>query len=290
MKITDAHNHPDWHGHDLNRFLENMDSCGIEKTWLLSWECPRREYHLNNVSVMGGPVCGDNAGPVPFSRCISYAERAPERFILGYAPDPRDEDACRKLCAAKEIYGVKICGEAKWRMMYNNPDCLRLFRTAGQLRMPVVLHFDYDIQQTYLDPHSDWYGGTIDTLEDVLRSCPDTKFLGHSPGFWIHISDDELWKKHAYPKNIPVVRDGKVTKLLRKYPNLYCDISAGSGLTALSRDPEHVMDFIMEFQDRILYARDCFHNQHQEFLNAMGLPETILEKIYSGNAERLLAE
>ena len=71
MKITDAHNHPDWHGHDLNRFLENMDSCGIEKTWLLSWECPRREYHLNNVSVMGGPVCGDNAGPVPFSRCIS---------------------------------------------------------------------------------------------------------------------------------------------------------------------------------------------------------------------------
>ena len=290
MKIIDAHNHPDWLGHDLDRFLKNMDSAGIDKTWLLGWECPRSEYHAGTPSVVAGPLLGVSTGPIPFARCVSYAERAPERFILGYAPDPRDEDACRKLCAAKEIYGAKICGEAKWRMMYTNPDCLRLFRTAGRLKMPVTMHFGYDFQHTYEDRRREWFGGTIDTLEDVLRSSPETKFLGHAPGFWVHISDDDLWKDNVYPENAPVVREGRISQLLRKYPNLFCDISAGSGLYALSRDPEYAAEFIMEFQDRILYARDCFHNKHQEFINSLGLPQSVLEKLYYGNAERLLEE
>lgn len=87
---------------------------------------------------------------------------------------------------------------------------------------------------------------------------------------------------------MPVKREGALVKLLRKYPNLYCDISANSGLFGLSRDPEYAKEFLVEFQDRVLYARDCFHNRHQEFLNSLGLPESVLAKIYSGNAERLL--
>ena len=42
--IIEAHNHPDWHGHDLNRYLENVTKYGIDKTWLLSWETPADEY------------------------------------------------------------------------------------------------------------------------------------------------------------------------------------------------------------------------------------------------------
>ena len=38
MRIIDAHNHPDWHGHNLEKFLANMAQNGIDKTWLLSWE------------------------------------------------------------------------------------------------------------------------------------------------------------------------------------------------------------------------------------------------------------
>jgi predicted TIM-barrel fold metal-dependent hydrolase len=106
----------------------------------------------------------------------------------------------------------------------------------------------------------------------------------------VHISDDDLWKGNDFPENAPVIREGKIAQLLRKYSNLFCDISAGSGLHALSRDPKHAKEFIMEFQDRILYARDCFHNRHQEFINSLELPESVLEKIYHGNAERLLEE
>lgn len=291
MKIIDAHNHPDWHGHDLKAFLANMDQYGIEKSFLFSWECGGNEYSPKTTSVLPAPVLGTTTGPIPFSRCISYAERAPERFILGYGPDPRDPMACRKLVAAKRIYGARTCGEIKCRTMYDSPDCLRLFRTAGELKMPVTLHFDYDFQKTLDDPWTEWWGGTIDTLENVLRACPQTNFLGHAPGFWIHIADDDLWKTMRYPKpGTPVAKEGRIAELLRKYPNLYCDISAGSGALAFSRDPAYARRFLTEFQDRVCYARDYFDNVHQEFLNSLGLPTKILEKIYAENAEKLLEE
>ena len=289
MKIIDAHNHPDWHGKDLKKFLLDMDEKNIEKCWLLSWECPRSEYYDGTVKVVPSGVLGTVTEPIPFSRCISYAERAPERFILGYAPDPRDRDACNKLIAAHDIYNAKICGEVKCRVMYDDFDCLRLFRTAGMLKMPVVLHFDYDRQISHTDRWTEWFGGSIDTLERVLQACPDTIFLGHAPGFWVHISDDELWKTCSYPdENTPVKAPGRIAQLLKKYPNLYCDMSAGSGLKALKRDAAYAVEFLTEFQDRVLYARDNFSNQHQEFLNSLGLSEDILAKIYAGNAEKLL--
>ena len=289
MKIIDAHNHPDWHGKDFNCFLQDMDEKNIEKCWLLSWECPRNEYYNDTVKVVPSNLLGTTTGPIPFSRCVSYAERAPERFILGYAPDPRDADACNKLIAAHDIYNVRVCGELKYRVMYDNFDCLRLFRTAGMLKMPVIMHFDYDRATEAGAPRCDWYGGTIDTLERVLQACPETIFIGHAPGFWIHISDDDLYKKCSYPaSDFPVTETGRITQLLRKYPNLYCDISAGSGLKALNRDKVHAIKFLTEFQDRVLYARDNFTNSHQEFLNSLGLPETVLSKIYHKNAESLI--
>jgi predicted TIM-barrel fold metal-dependent hydrolase len=79
-----------------------------------------------------------------------------------------------------------------------------------------------------------------------------------------------------------------VVAVLRECPNLWCDLSAGSGIGALKRDPGFAKEFLTEFQDRILYARDYFDNVHQEFLNSLDLPEDVLAKIYSGNALRLV--
>ena len=81
---------------------------------------------------------------------------------------------------------------------------------------------------------------------------------------------------------------GKLIKMLEAYPRLYCDISAGSGWNALSRDPEFAREFLVEYQDRILYGRDYFDNIHQEFLNSLGLPAEVLEKIYYKNALKLV--
>ena len=289
MKIIDAHNHPDWHGHDFDKFLANMDMYGIEKTWLLNWECEKHEYSSHYHQVIPADVLSSPGGPIPFSRCLAYKERAPERFVLGYCPDPRSPEACSKLLAAYNIYGARVCGELKCRMMYDNPDALRLFRLAGELGMPVIFHLEYDRQPTCQDRRGEWWGGTIDTLERMLAACPKTIFLGHAPGFWIHISDDELWRTCTYPPdNAPVKGIGRIVELLRRYPNLYCDISAGSGYRALQRDPIFAAKFLNEFQDRVLFARDFFDDEHRPFLNSLGLPQEVLEQIFCKNAERLI--
>ena len=81
---------------------------------------------------------------------------------------------------------------------------------------------------------------------------------------------------------------GKLIEMLNKYPNLYCDMSAGSGHNALNRDREFARDFLIEYQDRILYARDYFDNIHQEFLDSLDLPKEVLDKIYYKNALKLV--
>ena len=282
--IVDAHNHPDWHAHDLSKFLRNMADCQIDKTWLLSWESPPDEFDpsYNYVSL------SNERGPIPFERCLAYYQQAPEKFVLGYAPDPRRPDSIDRLQAAVEIYGVRVCGEVKLRMMYDNWDALRMFRFCGEKKLPVTVHLDYEIDTGRKYPRPNWwYGGGIEAFERAVRACPQTSFIGHAPGFWAHISNDELFRQEYYPKG-PVVPGGAVIRMLNAYPNLYADLSAGSALNALKRDAAFARDFLIEFQDRLMYARDDFNNHLQEFLKTLDLPEAVWAKLAWQNAERLI--
>ncbi len=286
--IIDDHNHPDWCGHDLDKYLANMDENNIDVTWLLSWEAPTSEYDPSYDSRT--PIHYSPWGPIPFERCLNYKERAPERFVLGYAPDPRRPDAIDRLNSAIDMYDVKIYGELKIRMMLDDWDAIRMYRFCGEKGLPVLVHIDYEFDRGTPYPRPNyWYGGGIDAFERAIAKCPETNFLGHAPGFWSHISGDDLYDKSPYPKE-KVQPGGKLIEMLRKYPNLYCDISAGSGCNALSRDPEFAVEFLTEFQDRVLYGRDYFDNIHQDFLNSIAdkLPAGVLDKIYSGNALKLV--
>jgi predicted TIM-barrel fold metal-dependent hydrolase len=284
--IIDAHNHPDWHGHNLPKFLQNMADYQIDKTWLLSWEAPPDEYNPNDKNVL----LIEPAGPIPFTRCLAYHQHEPDKFVLGYAPDPRRPEAIDQLQAAIEIHGVRLYGEIKLRLMYDNLDALRMFRFCGARGLPVTVHIDYEYDTGQRYPRSNWwYGGGIEPFERAVRACPETNFIGHAPGFWAHISNDELYKTEPYPKG-SIVPGGQVSRMLRQYPNLYADLSAGSALNALSRDEGFAREFLSEFQDRLLYGRDNFTNNLQIFLNGLDLPPKVLTKIYAGNALKLVPE
>ncbi len=282
--IIDAHNHADWHKTDLKGFLANMEKYNIDLTWLLSWECPRPEYeHYRGALTSYLPN-----GPIPFSSGLAYKKAHPDKFVLGYCPDPRDPDAINNLEAARYMHDARVCGELKVRMMYDNPDAIRLYKKAGEMGMPVVMHFDYEFNKPWSNGWPNfWYGGGIDSLERALQKCPDTIFLGHAPGFWAHISNDDQFDKLSYPKG-PVVEGGRIGQLLDKYDNLYCDMSAGSGANAFKRDMDHAFEFINKYQDRILYARDYFDNVHQEFIEALDLSQDVKDKIYFKNALKLV--
>lgn len=285
--ILDIHNHPDFHGCDFDAVLANMDQYGISKTCILSWECPPDEWDPGAATVVS-PLYDC---PAPLSLCLSYVQRAHERFLLGYCPDPRKSGALERMKAAVDLYHVRIYGEMKLRMMYDNPDALEIYRFCGERGIPVLMHLDYprNTQPTRWPRHNWWYGGGIEALERALIACPETNFIGHAPGFWSHISGDMQYKDMSYPKG-PVLPGGKLPAMLDRYPNLFCDISAGSGLNALSRDTGFAKGFLSAYAGRILYGRDCYNNTHQEFLNGLGVDREILDKIYYKNAIKLLGE
>ena len=286
-RIIDTHNHPDWHGHDLKAMLANMDAHGIAKTWLLTWEAPADECDPSYTASTPG---WSEAGPLPFTSALAYAQQAPDRFVLGYAPDPRRPAALDRLRGAVEIHGVRVYGELKLRMMYDNPDAIEIYRFCGEHGLPVVVHLDYAYDRSSRYPRPNyWYGGGIATFERAVAACPETVFLGHGPGFWAHISDDSRYLKEPYPQG-PVVPDGALVRMLESYPNLCCDLSAGSALNALSRDREYSRALLTRFADRFTFARDCFDGRMAAHIESLGLPDDVREAVFHGNAERLVPD
>jgi len=282
--LIDAHNHPNWHGFNAKKILENMDQQGIDQMWLFSWEVPEDEYAPQYHSVL--PPTG--AG-IPFADVLAVGREAPDRFVLGYMPHPKRPDAIDRLKAAVEIHGVRLASELKVRVLFDDPDALRLYQFCGEQKLPITLHLDYPIDHgkgNYPRPNW-WYGGSLEALERAIAVCPQTVFIGHAPGFWAHISGDDRHAREGYPTG-PVLPGGKVPQMLRQYPNLYADLSAGSGLNALSRDPGFGRDFLVEFQDKLLFGRDYFDTRLMDFLAQQELPRPVFEKIACQNAQRLL--
>lgn len=288
-RIIDIHNHPNWHGVDIDALVANMDEHGIEKTWLLSWEISDVEFQ----------ACAYYHGVMdPRGRCaplwmvVEGLRRHPGRFIGGWAPDPRDRYTRAKLQAAARIHGIRVYGELKCRMRYDNPDALATYRYCGELGLPVLFHLEGHrarLEQQSKSPNEwpEWYGGEISVVDTMCRLCPQTQFIGHGPGFWREISAEADSSPEAYPAG-KVAGGGRLPALLREHPNLWCDLSAGSGANALSRDLEHAASFVAEFQDRILFGRDYFDRQLLDVLDRLALSDDIMDKVLHANAEKMI--
>jgi predicted TIM-barrel fold metal-dependent hydrolase len=291
-RIVDAHQHVCWIGRNEKDFIKDLDRQRIDMAWALTWESVDRE----GLDLFRGSFSAANALPggghrgMPLSEGLKAKERYPDRIVLGYCPDPLDPGAAGMLAAAHDMYGAQVCGEWKYRVLADDPRCLNLFKAAGALKMPVVVHLDvpfrldekgariYDVR---------WYGGTVDNLERAVIACPGTVFIGHGPGFWREISRNAEKGRGVYPRG-KVVVPGRVHQLLRRYRNLYADMSANSCLIALKRDVPHARRFLKEFPDRLLFGRDCHTGDLFKFLDGLGLPDRVMQKICFRNAEKLV--
>jgi len=285
--IIDAHNHIYYHGLNAEGVLDEMDRFGFDLTWLLTWYLPPSE-HIPNSHRTFNPsnVRPDGTHEGTTLNDLSRAcEKYPNRFIAGYCPCPTEGNAAAQFEAAVTMHNVRICGEWSYRTVLDDPRAIELFQTAGSLNAPVVLHID----TPYLNGiyQEDWYGGEIDTLDRALEKCPHTIFVGHAPGFWRHISGDEKTDPQKYPSG-PVTPNGRLFDLLKRHKNLWADLSAGSGLNALKRQDDGGRDFLITYQDRLLFGRDAPGNDLQEYLNTLNLPDDVAEKIYYKNALRLV--
>ncbi|MFT5377266.1 MAG: putative TIM-barrel fold metal-dependent hydrolase [Candidatus Latescibacterota bacterium] len=292
MPVVDSHMHVNYHGLDAAAVVGEMDDFGIDRAWILTWYLPPSENvpsANSGFSPLNKRADGTHAGVI-LRDVVDACAAFPERLVAGYCPCPSEENAPDLFEAAYRTHGVRVCGEWSYRMLLDDPRSIELFRKAGTLGCPVVLHLDVpylpDAKGTQVyQPH--WYGGMPGPLERALQACPQTIFIGHAPGFWRYISGDAEREPETYPRG-PIEPGGELIRLLDTYGNLYADLSAGSGLGALRRDREHGRSFLLRYADRILYGRDAPGNDLQGFLKQMDLPEEVLSKIFSLNALRLV--
>jgi predicted TIM-barrel fold metal-dependent hydrolase len=212
-------------------------------------------------------------------------KKHPKRFLPFYAPDPARPDAEAMLRAAIKR-GLKGFGECKVPICLNDPNLVRLFKIAADNGLPILLHLDKPIAQPPAPPQF-WFCYGMDTLGELLETLPHANFVGHAPGFWRYISGDETETNDAYPTG-KVKPGGKLLKFLDKYKNLYCDLSAGSGFTAISRDPEWGRRFLVKYSKRVLYGTDCYDRRLMDYLNGLKLEKSVMDRIMGQNALKLL--
>ena len=163
--------------------------------------------------------------------------------------------------------GAKMIGEIKYDTSSDSESIWEYCEVAQQCHVPILIHFENTI-----GIHS------LDKFENTLKRFPDVNFIGHAVLWWAGL-------------------DNKTDYLMSKYENLYADISANSGLRAL-RDSASKL-FVEDYQDKILFGSDCPPNhpsvgasycigvESQKILSEI-CSESILEKIYYKNAQKLL--
>jgi hypothetical protein len=115
---------------------------------------------------------------------------------------------------------------------------------AEELGVPVLIHFQHDT-----------YSTGFERFESILKAYPKVNFVGHAQTWWGNVSAD-LDSLEMYPKG-PVKRGGLTDTLLAEYPNLYGDLSAGSGLNAITRDPDFGRDFVTRHWRKLIWGSDC---------------------------------
>lgn len=188
--------------------------------------------------------------------------------------------------------GCKGLGEIMPNLPFMDPRCQNLFQHAESIGLPLT----FDISHLLGTGYGFYDDPGLPQLEQTLRNFPKLNILGHGPAFWAEIARLETpADRNGYPR-YPVKEEGVVPKLFRRYENMWGDLSAGSGFTALDRDRSHAIHFLNEFQDRLLFGTDiCTATQALPLagflkkLKAEGhLSKTAFAKIARKNAIRLL--
>jgi predicted TIM-barrel fold metal-dependent hydrolase len=188
--------------------------------------------------------------------------------------------------------GCKGIGELMPNLPFVDPRVQNLFRHAETLQMPII----FDISDRIGGDYGLYDDPGLPQLELSLKRFPRLAILGHGPAFWAEIGTlDSPADRAGYPQ-YPVRAEGAVPRLFRECPNLYGDLSAGSGYNALARDPDYAVTFLSEFQDRMLFGTDlCTAEQPApivDFLTGLRdagkLGEDVFRKIARQNAVRLL--
>ncbi len=275
-KYVDVHTH-------LGQTWNSTLSLGAEE--LLRW---MDAHEIAQAVVL--PLVSPESSSYPLTTDFVLAETAPhrDRLIPFCSVDPRTSytGGHKGLVAMLSRYveaGAKGFGEHKPGVKIDDPRNLALYQACAEVKLPVLFHLD---NQRNLDAPG------LPGLAKVLETVPGTAFIGHGPGWWASIgggvSQADL---DGYPRG-EVAPGGAIDALMDKYPNLYGDLSAGSGAGAISRDLKFGREFLIRRADRLMFGTDFLSPGQAvpqfDLFDKLELPEDVRAKISRENARKLL--
>ncbi len=196
------------------------------------------------------------------------------------------------------------------RIAVDDPRIDPIWAKCGELGIPVLIHT--------ADPKSFW-----DPMDEnnerwlELKTHTGRKRSDTDPAPWeqLILEQHNIFKKHPktkfinahmgwYPNDLK-----KLGGLLDAMPNMYVEI--GAVIAELGRQPRTARDFIIKYQDRVLFGKDSwvpeeyatyfrvletadeyfpYHKRYHAFWRMYGLelPDEVLKKVYYKNALKLL--
>jgi predicted TIM-barrel fold metal-dependent hydrolase len=236
--IIDIHQHTNYHGRSAEELLAHQRTMGITKTLLL----PAGSL-VDSPSTHQGKSNGLAARAGGNETVLAIAREHPQEFLFG-ANEVTDLPNARQEIEKYLKLGAVIIAEQKFGVECDSAASQVIYALAADYNVPVLLHFQH---QTY--------NLGFERFHTMLAKFPKTNFIGHAQTWWGNI-DKQHDQTQMYPKG-RVTPGGLTDRYLSDYPNMFGDLSAGSGLNALTRDEDHTRSFFERHQDKLIYGSDC---------------------------------
>jgi predicted TIM-barrel fold metal-dependent hydrolase len=277
--VIDIHQHTSYLARSDEDLIAHQRTMGVTQTILLPAGTPvvRPSTHAGKSNGLAAR-CGGNES------VLAVARAHPGEFFFG-ANEVTDLDNARPAIERYLKLGAKVIGEQKFGVDCDSAASEAIYHLAEEAGVPVLMHFQNGM-----------YNLGIERFHHVLEKFPRVRFVAHAQTFWANIDASYVDQTVLYPKG-PIIAGGISDRLLTDYPNFFGDLSAGSGLNALTRDEDFTRGFFDRHQDKLMFGSDCADpvGQGEECTGAQTLAvvrrlaptKTIERKLLYENARRL---
>ena len=237
--IIDIHQHVNYSDRPNEILLNHQRSMGITMSILLpaGTPCERPSTHNGKSNGLAAKCFGNEA-------CCQFAKAHPREFRFAANEVPDLDGATAEI----EKYlkrGAVMIAESKFGVECDAPAMQRIYALAQEYRVPVLMHWQFKM-----------YNLGFERFYKMLEKFPRVDFIGHAQTWWANVDKNHADQSVLYPKG-PITPGGLTERYLADYPNMFGDLSAGSGLNALTRDPSFTPGFFARHQDKLLYGSDC---------------------------------
>ena len=301
----------DYHGHvqsylnsaeSLNRLLAIMDDLNIRlmiaadslsgERLATAMAVINASPHKDRFRVMTG-INFQNVGPGWAEKAVAQLEADVKAGAVGVGE-------------ISKSFGLRTRKPDGTLLAIDDPELAPIWDACARLKIPAFIHTAEP--QEFFEPIDNHNERLLELSLFADRRYPEGQF----PRFEeLNAQRDRLFKRH--PKTTFVTAHlgwhgndlGRLAKMLDAMPNVYAEM--GAVLYDLGRQPRGGHDFLVKYQDRILFGKDAFEPSEYPYywrvletkdeyfdyyrdyhafwkLYGLGLPDEVLKKIYYKNA------